>query len=315
MSKYCLITGGNGYIGSHIVRTLLNRGASVLSVDLQEFSIGKSSMENAKYIQCDIRNLEQLEEIFRNFDIDTVLHFAALKSVYESSIIPKEYELTNVTGTRNILETMIKYDVKNLVFPSTAAVYGETQTGIFTEFSTLKPGSVYGQTKLDAENIIRQFSSRYPLNAIIFRFFNVAGTYFTRSEEKPPDNFIPIAISNYKNRIQTTVYGSDYQTPDHTAIRDYVYIGDIVEACLKSMDLLTLSNGYFDILNIGSGKGYSVLEVLDEIANQFGELIPHKFAPRRPGDLPVAIAESSRLSKILGYQNKFRLSDIISSLI
>jgi UDP-glucose 4-epimerase len=111
------------------------------------------------------------------------------------------------------------------------------------------------------------------------------------------------------------VYGSDYQTPDHTAIRDYVYIGDIVEACLKSMDLLTLSNGYFDILNIGSGKGYSVLEVLDEIANQFGELIPHKFAPRRPGDLPVAIAESSRLSKILGYQNKFRLSDIISSLI
>ena len=315
MSNFWLVTGGNGYIGSHIVQALTSIGEPLLVLDIHENLLNHGSIKNVSYVKCDIRSLEQINLIFSKYDIQGVLHFAALKSVYESSIIPNEYVHTNVVGTKNILDSMVKHGVRNLVFPSTAAVYGETREGLFTEQSHLNPGSVYGSTKLDGERLIEQYCTQYSLNAFVFRFFNVAGQLLPFTTKKSVDNFIPIAVANYKNKIRSTVFGYDYLTPDRTAIRDYVHVGDIVEVCKVAVEQLNISSGTFEILNIGGGKGFSVLEVLSEISQQFGEVISPVLAPRRPGDLPIAIAEATLLRKILGYRNKYSLSEIVSSLI
>jgi UDP-glucose 4-epimerase len=316
-----LVVGGAGYIGSHAVYEMIRAGHEVVVMD--NLSTGSRDMvhANATFRAGDIRVAGDLRQVFSSEQrddappFDVVLHFAAKLVVPESMVQPLEYYHNNVEGVRLMLSAMTDYNVKNVVFSSTAAVYGNpVGDGTCVEGTPANPINPYGASKLAAEDLIRWVSSAYGMNYCIFRYFNVAGADASLEIGLLKDHLthlIPVALqAGLGLRDSMTVLGRDYPTPDGTCIRDYVHVTDLARAHVLGAQRLVDSNESL-LANLGSGSGFSVTEVLAEAERHIH--VPHTYGGRRPGDPAKLIASNGVAKSVLGWEPTLNLSDMISS--
>jgi UDP-glucose 4-epimerase len=309
-----LITGGAGYIGSHISADFLRLGIPFNVIDINESKmVSRLSVDVHKDL-ADIRKIEDLDTIFSQNNFAGVIHLAALKSVEESQQYPSRYEQTNEIGTRNLLHVMKKYGVKNLVFSSTAAVYGETEFGILNESTKMLPISNYGKSKMICERIIEEANREFGLEFVNLRYFNVAGTLNDKLRDDSKDNLIPIVFDQITKGSSPNIFGGDYPTHDGTAIRDYIHVLDVSSAHVAAVDFL-LRGGGSQTLNIGTGVGTSVLEIVSEIILQLGSNLAPNYTNRREGDVGKVVADPTKAEEILYFRAKRTLSEIVASLL
>lgn len=302
VSKRALITGGSGYLGSHLAKKLTENGFEVHILDIKK---PQHEYFNS-YFYIDIR--QDLDDIFKYNQYDIVYHLAGRIEVGLSKVEPTEFWDVNVGGTVNLLNAMKKYNVKNIVFSSTAAVYLASDKPI-KEYELKTNNSVYGKTKMACEEAIIDSG----LNHIIFRFFNLAGaddSGFVGENHEPETHLIP----NLLKQQAPLIYGDDYKTRDGTCIRDYVHVNDVAEACLLSYNYLTL-NKTSQIINLGSGKGNTVLEVIKEIEQVLNRNLNYNIAKRREGDPSFLVADISHAENLLKWKPKYSLSEIIKTAI
>ena len=310
-----LVIGGAGYIGSHAVYELIRDNNEVIVMD--NLSTGKEEMihKSAKFYLGDITKKEDLERVFNSEKgIDVVMHFAAKLIVPESVKEPLEYYYNNVEGVRLMLETMIKYDVKNVVFSSTAAVYGEPVKSVCEEEDITLPINPYGASKLATENTIKWVCNAYNMNYCIFRYFNVAGADNSLEIGLDKDNLthlVPIVTQTILGlREKMKVFGDDYDTEDGTCIRDYIHVTDLAQAHILGAKYI-LNNNKSILVNLGSNNGYSVKEVIDA-ATIYGK-VNYEIVERREGDPAKLIASNSKAKELLGWIPKYTLNDMIKS--
>lgn len=310
-SKNILVTGGAGYIGSHMVRLLLEQGYCPVVFD--NLSMGHRSFVPAtvRFVEGDVRSKDDLRRLFASVKFAGVMHFGALALVQESVEHPERYHENNVTGTANLVEECQRSGVRNFIFSSTCSVYGDNDGTMLSEDRPLNPKNPYGQTKLDAEKIIQQaFSSgKY----VVLRYFNACGADPAGSVgewHEPETHLIPNIFKALVNRSPLTVFGSDYPTKDGTCVRDYIDVNDICRAHLLAMDSL-LANGHSGVYNLGSGQGYSVKEIIS-LAEQVTEIKANVVtAPRREGDPAVLVGDARKIRQDLGWTPQVVLGDSI----
>ena len=309
-----LATGGAGYIGSHTCVELLRCGHEVVVVDnlqnskleavrrVQEITGGKIAFHKA-----DLRDRSALENIFRQEGVDAVIHFAGLKAVGESTQKPLEYYQNNITGTLVLCEVMRQAGVRTIVFSSSATVYGNPESVPIREDFPLSATNPYGRTKLMIEEILGDLHVSDPAwNIAILRYFNPVGAHKSgKIGEDPrgiPNNLFPyitqVAIGRLK---ELSVYGNDYPTPDGTGVRDYIHVVDLACGHLKALEKISGKKG-LSIYNLGTGRGYSVLEAVAAFEKASGRKVPYKIAPRRPGDIPACYADPSKANRELGWR-------------
>ena len=314
-----LVTGGTGYIGSHPCVELINAGHDVIVLDNFYNSnvcvadkIKKITNKAIKIYPGDIRDFKLLEKIFSENQIEFVIHFAGLKSVSESCEKPLLYFDNNVNGTINLCNIMQKFAVKNLIFSSSATVYGNSSNAPYKE--AMPTGQVcnpYGRTKYFIEEILKDiYASDKSCNITILRYFNPIGAHESALlGENPlgiPNNLMPYIAQVAANKLPLlTVFGDDYNTPDGTCIRDYIHVVDLANGHLKALEKMQSATGRFDIFNLGTGKGYSVLELINTFEKVSGKKINYKIGSRRAGDLPVVYADTQKAEKELGFKAKF----------
>jgi len=321
-----LVTGGAGYIGSHTCVQLLEAGYDIVVID----NLSNSKMEavrrvqeltgkNFAFIKGDILDSALLDEIFRKYDIDSVVHFAGLKAVGESVSVPLRYYHNNVTGSVILFESMQRNSVKNIVFSSSATVYGMAEKMPLREDSPLGAVNPYGRTKLMIEDILRDiYVSDNSWNIILLRYFNPVGAHPSgRIGEDPngiPNNLMPyisqVAVGKLK---ELSVFGNDYPTPDGTCIRDYIHVMDLADGHVKALEKLRENPGVM-AYNLGTGKGSSVMEMISAFAEATGIKIPYRITGRRPGDAPVSYADPSKAEKELGWKAKKDVIDMCRDL-
>lgn len=312
-----LVTGGAGYIGSHAVKGLIKKGYEVVVVDNLETGYKTSVDNKAKFYQGDIRDINFMKEVFSKENIKGVMHFAANSLVGESMEKPLKYFDNNVYGTQELLKAMIESNVKHLVFSSTAATYGEPIRMPIDEEHPTAPINPYGEAKLMMEKVIDWTSKAHNLTYVSLRYFNVAGAHdsgLIGESHSPETHLIPIILQvpNGK-REYLSVFGNDYPTKDGTCIRDYIHIEDLIDAHILALEYLLKGNSS-DIFNLGSGDGYSILEMLKAAEKATGESIEYKVDDRRPGDPAVLIASNEKAKKVLNWSPKYTaVEDIISS--
>lgn len=308
-----LVVGGAGYIGSHTVYELLRANHEVVVLD--NLSTGHRSFvpSQVKFYEGDITKKEDIEKVFKNEKIDAVMHFAAKIVVPESVGKPLDYYYNNVEGVRVLLECVVEHGIKRFVFSSTAAVYGDAK-GVCHEDDVLAPINPYGETKLAVEKMIRWTANAYDLSYVVFRYFNVAGADKTLEigyKNNKATHLIPIANEAALGiRDQLNIYGNDYDTEDGTCIRDYVHVTDLAQAHVLGVEYLE-KGGASKTMNLGSNKGFSVLEVvktLEKIAP-----VKYAYAPRRDGDPALLVASNDQAKKVLGWEPKLTLEDMIKS--
>ncbi len=309
-----LVTGGAGYIASHTDLELLNAGYEVVAVD----NLSNSSAEairrverlagkSIKFYENDIRDKNTMDNIFENENIDAVIHFAGLKAVGESCEIPLAYYDNNLNGTITLLEVMEKHRVKNLVFSSSATVYGDPETVPITEEFPLSATNPYGRTKLMIEDILRDvYAADKSWNIAILRYFNPIGAHESGEIGEDP-NGIPNNLVPYIAKVamgildKIHVFGNDYDTPDGTGIRDYIHVVDLAIGHIKAIEKLTQKPGLVTY-NLGTGRGYSVLEVIHNYEKACKKKLPYVIDPRRPGDIAVSYADPSKAERELGWK-------------
>lgn len=315
--KNILVTGGAGYIGSHAVAELLDSGYSVIVLDNLENGYKELVDKRAKFYLGDVREPETFENVFKENKIDGVMHFAGYIKVGESVLEPGKYYINNTYGVMNILEMMRKYSVKNIVFSSTAAVYGEVKCeGLVEENYPTNPINPYGASKLMAERVIEDAAKAYGLNYSIFRYFNVGGAHEKHHIGQKGEGvtaLIPILLQVAKGeRKKLEIYGNDYPTKDGTGIRDYIHVVDLVRAHISALPVL--DRNISGIYNLGNGNGFSVLEMLSSAREVTGEPIDAEFTPRRLGDPAAVVASSEKARTILGWEPEYtEVSKIIST--
>lgn len=309
-----LVTGGAGYIASHTNVELLNSGYEVVVVD----NLSNSSMESIhrvekltnrkiSFYEADILDKEALKDIFEKEEIGAVVHFAGLKAVGESCMIPLKYYKNNISGTINLLEVMKEFGVSNLVFSSSATVYGEPQTVPVTEEFPLSATNPYGRTKLMIEDILRDlYVSDNSWNIALLRYFNPIGAHESGEIGEDP-NGIPNNLVPYVAKVATgilekiNVFGDDYDTPDGTGIRDYIHVVDLAIGHIKAIEKLNKNPGLVTY-NLGTGVGYSVLDVIHNYEKACNKKLPYVVTARRPGDIPITYADSSKAWRELGWK-------------
>ncbi|BCS81587.1 UDP-glucose 4-epimerase GalE [Anaerocellum diazotrophicum] len=311
-----LVTGGAGYIGSHMVWLLIEKGYDVVVIDNLEKG-HKKAVLGGKFYNGDLKDKEFLEKVFAENDISAVIHFAASSLVGESVQNPIKYYYNNVYGTLNLVDTMIKHNVKKLVFSSTAAVYGEPENIPILEEDKTQPTNPYGETKLAIEKMLKWMDIAYGLKFVSLRYFNVAGSHpdgIIGEDHNPETHLIPIVLQTALGiREKVIVYGNDYNTKDGTCIRDYIHVVDLCDAHLKAMEYLE-KNNKSEIFNLGNGMGFSVMEVIEKASEVVGKKIPYEIGPRRAGDPSILVASSQKAQKLLGWQQKYNsLETIIST--
>jgi len=308
-----LVLGGAGYIGSHAVYQLIDNGYKVVIIDNFQTGHEEAIHSEAKFYKGDIRDKEFLRNVFQNERIDGVIHFAANSLVGESIEKPLDYFSNNVVGTQMILEVMNEFGIKNIVFSSSAAVYGEPELVPISEDFSTNPTNTYGETKLMMEKMMKWCSRAYGIKYISLRYFNVAGARCTAEigeDHTPETHLIPLILKVALNqREEITIFGDDYETPDGTCIRDYIHVEDLVDAHLLALNYLS-NGGESDIFNLGNNKGYSVLEVVEAVRKITNHPIPLKIGKRRTGDPSILIASSEKAKKKLGWT--IRHEDITS---
>jgi len=315
-----LVTGGTGYIGSHTVVQLLEEGKEVIVLDNLSNSskevlnrLEKISKKTVKFFETDLRDANALQEIFEENAIESVIHFAALKAVGESVTKPLEYYSNNLIGTLNLLNCMEAANVKNFVFSSSATVYGNPETNPIKENFPLSTTNPYGSTKLMIEDMLRDLSKAKPeWNIVILRYFNPVGAHpsgLIGEEPKGiPNNLMPYITKVAVGQLESlSVFGGDYDTHDGTGVRDYIHVEDLAQGHLKALDLLKRKSG-LSTYNLGTGKGYSVLDLVRAFKDASGQEIPYKVVERRPGDIASCYADPSRAEKELGWKTERDLS-------
>lgn len=324
MRKTTLITGGAGYIGSHTALALINAGHNVLVLDNLCNScrecIGRLELlthTRVDFVNGDIRDPILLDDIFSRYDIDAVVHFASLKSVEESVRKPLDYYANNVAGTLNLCRAMARNNVFQLVFSSSATVYGEpTRTPIAEDFGTGKPVNPYGRTKLMIEELLTDLCHSDPRWSIgLLRYFNPIGAHESGMiGEDPrgrPNNLLPCLTQVAIGRMpELTVYGCDYPTVDGTCVRDYIHVVDLAIGHLKALEVLHHHSG-INFWNLGTGIGYSVLQIIQSFEDITGITIPYRFAPRREGDIAKCWADPSKAGRELGWTAQRDLQQMI----
>lgn len=313
--KVCVI-GGAGYIGSHAVYELIRDHHEVVVIDNLSTGTKDAVHDEARLYIGDITKKAELDEIFTiecaKKPFDAVMHFAAKIVVPESVEKPLEYYYNNVEGVRVMLETMRDHQIKNVIFSSTAAVYGDVKKDLCLEDDVLSPINPYGETKLTSEKMIQWVSKAYDMNYCIFRYFNVAGADESLEIGLKRDgltHIIPITVQTALGlRPSMTVYGNDYPTEDGTCIRDYIHVADLAYAHVLGAKYICDKHQSL-ILNLGSNHGFSVLEVIKEVEKFYP--VNYTFGPRRPGDPAKLIASSQKAKEILGWVPKRSLADIV----
>jgi UDP-glucose 4-epimerase len=308
-----LVTGGAGYVGSHTARSLRAGGHQVVIYD--NLSTGYRRLaQGFELVVGDIGNREQLLPALRG--IDAVMHFAGFIAVGESVQQPRKYFQNNVDAALCLLNAALDAGVRNFVFSSTAAVYGNPVEVPIPETAATQPVNPYGVTKLTFERALEAYSDAYGLGFAALRYFNAAGA--DPSGEigelhEPETHLIPLALAAVAgSRPTIEIYGEDYSTPDGTCIRDYIHVNDLAEAHARALEYLA-AGGESVALNLGTGRGYSVKEVLDEIERVTGRPLPRKMGPRRAGDPPALVADPSRANRVLGWKPRRSLAEIIAS--
>ncbi|AOL35806.1 MULTISPECIES: UDP-glucose 4-epimerase GalE [Geobacillus] len=314
-----LVTGGAGYIGSHASVELLENGYDIVIAD----NLSNSHMEAIRRIkeltgkdfpfyQCDLLDYEALDQLFQEHDIDAVMHFAGLKAVGESVQIPLKYYHNNITGTLNLCRAMSKHNVKKMVFSSSATVYGNPERVPIDETFPLQATNPYGRTKLMIEEILRDlYVSDRTWRIALLRYFNPIGAHKSgRIGEDPngiPNNLMPyitqVAIGK---REKLYVFGNDYNTHDGTGVRDYIHVVDLVRGHIKALEYLERHTGV-EAFNLGTGKGYSVLDLVNTFSEVNHVKIPYEFTDRRPGDVAISYANPEKANKILNWKAEYDL--------
>ena len=300
-----LVTGGAGYIGSHAVKVLLVKGYDVVVVDNLETGHKEAVDERAKLYIGDIADDALMHKVFTENDIIGVIHFAAYSLVGESMSNPHKYYENNVGKTNHLLQSMVKHNVLNMVFSSTAATYGEPERVPILETDKQIPTNVYGQTKLSMEQMIAWYGKIFNLKHVALRYFNVAGAIEDGSigeAHNPETHLIPIILQVANNkREKLSVFGDDYPTKDGTCIRDYIHVLDLCDAHVLALEYLINGNSS-DMFNLGSGEGFSVLEMIEAARKVTTHPIPTVISPRRAGDPAVLIASSEKAKRVLGWK-------------
>lgn len=303
-----LVTGGAGYIGSVAVKQLLDKKYSVIVVD--NLSKGMKSLvdERAKFYEIDLIDKKNLEKVILKNKISAVMHFAGYKAVGESMTNPTKYS-DNINGTINLLDLMAKYKIPKIIYSSSAAVYGESETEIVTEQSSTKPASYYGFTKLVCEDLIKWYSKLHDLNYVLLRYFNVAGDGGLNYIDPEAENVIPIIMEVTTGKREIfPIYGNDYATPDGTGIRDYIDINDLIHAHVLALDL-----NQNEIINLGTNNGVSVKELVDTTIKVTNKNLNYEYTGRRKGDCGKLIASNDKAKRILNWQPKKTIQEMIES--
>jgi UDP-glucose 4-epimerase len=303
-----LVLGGAGYIGSHAVDQLITKGYQVVVVDNLLTGHRQAVHSDATFYEGDIRDKTFLQGVFEKETIDGVIHFAASSLVGESVEKPLKYFNNNVYGMQILLEVMKENDVKNIVFSSTAATYGEPEQSPITEETPTNPKNPYGESKLMMEKMMRWCDEAYGMKYVALRYFNVAGAKADSSigeDHDPETHLVPIILQvALGQRQELAIFGDDYDTPDGTCIRDYVHVEDLIAAHILALEYLKKGNDS-NFFNLGSNNGYSVKEMLDAAREVTKKEIPAKVAPRRAGDPSTLVASSEKAKAILGWEPQY----------
>lgn len=317
--KKILVTGGAGYIGSHTCLSLLEKGYEVVVID----NLCNSSLESLERVKAltgkgitfhntDLLNISDLEQtLSKEKDIHAIIHFAALKAVGESVEQPLRYYENNISGTLNLLKIMLKNGLNNIVFSSSATVYGDAETCPVTEDAPVQPTNPYGQTKLMMEQILKDSAAANNWNVTLLRYFNPVGAHPSGDigeDPEYPNNLLPFIQQVAAGiRPEVTIFGNDYNTPDGTGVRDYIHVMDLAEAHVAAIENMEK----VQIFNIGTGRGYSVLEMVESFKSISGRPIPVKIGARREGDVATLTADPSLAQKKLKWQAKFGLEEMV----
>lgn len=311
-----LIVGGAGYVGSHMNKLLSNKGFKTVVFD--NLSTGyKDFVKWGTLYKGDLQKANDIGNVFKKFPIDFVMHFSACSLVGESVENPSKYYGNNVVATRNLLEVMREYSVSNIIFSSSAAVFGIPKKIPIKDTADRLPINPYGKTKVAIEWMLEDYSIAYNLNFVTLRYFNAAGADpqgDIGEKHDPETHLIPIVLDTaLGKRTEVKIFGTDYKTPDGTAIRDYIHVNDLADAHLKALEYLK-NGGKSSAYNLGLGKGFSVREVIETVKKVTKSDFTVIETDRRPGDPPILIADSTKARKSLYWKPKYtKLDDIIST--
>ena len=312
-----LVCGGAGYIGSHAVAELLSRNEDVVIIDNLQTGHEEAALKGASFYNGDLRDEAFLRKVFQENEIEAVMHFAADSLVGESVTDPLKYYDNNVYGAVCLLKVMKEFDVKQIVFSSTAATYGEPDRVPIMETDPTDPTNPYGETKLAIEKMLKWSEKAYGIRHVVLRYFNVAGAHvdgLVGEDHQPETHLIPIILQvALGKRDKIMIFGDDYPTADGTCIRDYIHVMDLVDAHILAVERLR-KGGESTVYNLGNGTGFSVKEVVETARKVTGCPIPAEVAERRAGDPAQLIASSEKAVKELGWQPKYaELETIIDS--
>ena len=312
-----LVSGGAGYIGSHAARALRRSGYEVLLYD--NLSTGfRRLAQGFELVEGDIADEARLRPVLAR--VDAVMHFAAHAYVGESVENPRKYFRNNVLGALSLLNSALDAGIRRFVFSSSCAVYGIPGQIPIAEQTPRQPVNPYGASKLFFENALQAYSRAYGLRSVSLRYFNAAGAEYSENDSgeigemhDPETHLIPLALAaSTANGSELLVYGSDYPTPDGTCVRDYIHVNDLADAHVRALQHLE-SDGDSLAINLGTGRGHSVLEVIQAAENASGRPVRRKIGPRRPGDPPVLVADPAKAQSVLGWTAQRNLADIVAS--
>lgn len=313
-----LVTGGAGYIGSHAVLALLRAGYGVIVLDNLVYGHQElvEDVLQVKLVVADTNDRTTLDRLFATYNIEAVIHFAAYIAVGESVTDPAKYYRNNVNGTLTLLEAMVAADVKKLVFSSTCAIYGMPKQVPMTEDHPQNPMSPYATTKWMGERMLADFDRAYDVHSVVFRFFNASGANpegLLGEDHNPETHLIPLVLlTALGKRESISIFGTDYETPDGTCLRDYIHVSDLADAHILGVEYL-LQGGKSEVFNLGNGNGFSVRQVIDTAGQVTGRDIKVLECDRRAGDPSILVGSSDKAQKILGWYPQYpNLSKIIS---
>ena len=312
-----LVTGGAGYIGSHIVENLVKTKNKVIIIDNLVTGYKRLIIKKVKFIKADIKNKQDLIKIIKNNKIDSIIHLAAYLNVSEAEKNKKKYYNNNIIGTKNLIEACKNSSVKNIIFSSSCAVYGNVK-GAVSEYKKPNPGGYYGYTKFKGEELLKKFKKKYNYNFGIFRYFNVAGASpsgkIGEIETSHGHLIKNLAIQSLKKNPKVKIFGNNYKTFDGTCIRDYIHVTDLADIHIKGLDYLKKNKKSF-ILNCGYGKGYSVEQIVN-IFKRIKKNVSVEYLNRRPGDIAQVYSDTQKFKKILKWNPKHNnIKKIIISAI
>jgi len=305
--KTILVCGGAGYIGSHTVIELLNKGYEVVIADNLEYGHKQAVSGDSRLVVGDLRDKVFVSDLFKQFKFDAVIDFAAYIEVGESVENPLKYFENNVSGAMNVLEAMKHNDVNHIVFSSTAAVYGLPKIVPINEDSPTIPINPYGESKLMTEKILKWSDEAHGITYAALRYFNVAGAHLSGKigeDHRPETHLIPCVIKSALNGETVGIFGDDYNTPDGTCVRDYIHVTDLANAHVLAVEKL-IGGSASSVYNLGNGAGFSNMEILSMAKKVSGIDIKHEVRPRRAGDPDVLIASSEKICSELGWKPKF----------